>query len=93
MTERVKRSIDFELTKTAVEETKFICLIQYFQVGSQLQNPELSLCIQKTPKRVALQTAKTQMKCSIMLHFIRVYTVCKGKSRSPIFSFNLQPDL
>ena len=22
---------------------------------------------------------KTQMKCSIMLHFIRVYTVCKGE--------------
>ena len=30
-------------------------------------------------KQVLLQTVKTQMKCSIMLHFIRVYTVCKGK--------------
>ena len=28
---------------------------------------------------VILQTVKTQMKC-IMLHFIRVYTVCKGKN-------------
>ena len=26
-----------------------------------------------------MQTVKTQMKCSIMLHFIRVYTVCTGK--------------
>ena len=26
-----------------------------------------------------LQTIKTQMKCSIMLHFISVYTVCKDK--------------
>ena len=34
----------------------------------------LTLCIQETPKRVLLQTVKTQM-----LHFIRVYTVCKGK--------------
>ena len=33
----------------------------------------------ETPKRVLLQTLKTQMKCSIMLHFSRVYTVCKGK--------------
>ena len=33
----------------------------------------------ETPKWVLLQTVKTQMKCSIMLHFIRVYTVCKGK--------------
>ena len=28
---------------------------------------------------VLLQTVKTKMKCSIMLHFIRVYTICKGK--------------
>ena len=39
----------------------------------------LTLCIRETPKRVLLQIVKTQMKCSIMLHFIRVYTVCKGK--------------
>ena len=32
-----------------------------------------------TPKRVLLQTVKTQMKCSKLLHFIRVNTVCKGK--------------
>ena len=45
----------------------------------------LTLCIRETPKRVLLQTVKTQMKCSIssiMLHFIRVYNVCKGKKRS-----------
>ena len=39
----------------------------------------LTLCVLETPKRVLLQTVKTQIKCSIMLHFIRVYTVCKGK--------------
>ena len=39
----------------------------------------LTLCIWGTRKWVLMQTVKTQMKCSIMLHFIRVYTVCKGK--------------
>ena len=38
----------------------------------------LTLCIQEAPKQVLVQIVKTQMKCSIMLHFIRVYTVCKG---------------
>ena len=42
----------------------------------------LTLCIRETPNQVLLQTVKTQMKCSIMLHFIRVYTVYKGKERS-----------
>ena len=28
------------------------------------------------PQRVLWQTVKTQMKCSIMLHFIGVYTIC-----------------
>ena len=36
----------------------------------------LTLCILETPKRVLLQIVKTLMKCSIMLHFIRVCTVC-----------------
>ena len=39
----------------------------------------LTHCIGETPKRVFLHTVKTQMKCSMMLHFIRVDTVCKGK--------------
>ena len=39
----------------------------------------LTLCIRETPKRVFLQAVKTQMKCSIMLHFNRVYTVYKGR--------------
>ena len=39
----------------------------------------LTLSIWETPKWEPLQTVKTQMKCSIMLHFIRAYTVCKGK--------------
>ena len=40
-----------------------------------------TLCIQEAPKRVIFQTVKTQMKCSIMLHFIRVYTVCIDKKK------------
>ena len=40
----------------------------------------LTLCIQETPKRVLLKTVKPQMKCSMTLHFIRVYTVRKGKN-------------
>ena len=40
---------------------------------------KLTHSCQKTPKRVLLQTVKSQMKCSMMLHFIRGYTVCKGK--------------
>ena len=35
-------------------------------------------CIRETAGRVRLQVVKTQMKCSIMRHFVRVYTVCKG---------------
>ena len=44
-----------------------------------LDGNSITLCIQETPKWVLLQTVKTQMKCSIMLHFIRVYTVSTGK--------------
>ena len=35
--------------------------------------------IHETPKQALLQTVKIQMKCSMMLHFIMVYTVCNGK--------------
>ena len=33
-------------------------------------------CGPGTPKQVLWQTVKTQMKCRIIPHFIRVYTVC-----------------
>ena len=36
----------------------------------------LYLCIRETSKWVLLKTVRTQMKCSIMLHFIWVYIVC-----------------
>ena len=50
----------------------------------------LTLCIRETPKRVFLQTVKTQMKCRIIRHFIRVYTVCYGKKRlSDFLNYNL----
>ena len=45
-------------------------------------NSALTFYTREIPKCVLLQTVKTQIKCSIMLHFIRVYTVCKGKKRS-----------
>ena len=51
----------------------------------------------ETPKRVLLQIVKTQMKCRIMRHFNRVYTVCKGKKRPldkkkiHFLSYNLTP--
>ena len=51
-------------------------------------NP-LTLCILETPKRVLLQTVKTQMKCPIKLHFIRVYTVCDGKKDLQIKKYNI----
>ena len=56
----------------------------------------ITLCIRETPKGVLLHTVKTQMKCSKMLHFIRVYTVCKGKKdlqtkKYILFNFNLTP--
>ena len=49
----------------------------------------LNLCIRETPKRVSLQTVKTMMKCSIMLHFIWVYTVCKGKKDPQTKEYNI----
>ena len=36
-----------------------------------------------------MQTVKTQMKCSILLHFIWVYTVCKGKNDLQTNKYNI----
>ena len=49
----------------------------------------LTFCVPDPPpllNRVLWQTVKTQMKCRIMRHFIRVYTVSKAKStfREPV---------
>ena len=55
----------------------------------------LNIPILETPKRVLLQTVKSQMKCSIMLHFIQVYTVCKVKRSSDKriqFKKKIKPD-
>ena len=38
------------------------------------------LCILKTAKPVLWETVKIQMKCSLMLHFISVCTVCYNKN-------------
>ena len=58
--------------------------------------PPLPLCIWETSKRVLLQTVQTQMKCSIMRHFIRVSTVKVTKifrQKNTIFleNYNLTP--
>ena len=53
------------------------------------------MCIRETPKREVLQSENTQTKCSILLHFMRVYT--KGKKdfqpKNTIFvlNYNLTP--
>ena len=91
-----------------VQQHKFFCLWPFVKiiqglasatiivciVTSLIAQVMLTLCIREIPKRVLLQTVKTQIKCSIMLHFIRVYTVCKGKNdfqtkEYNIFFFNL----
>ena len=41
----------------------------------KMNNHLLTHCIRESHKRVLLQTLKTQMKCHILQHFIRVYTV------------------
>ena len=67
---------------------KFLCLCLFYPCCDDIniesapvynQYSLKTLCIRETLKPVLWQTVKTQMKCSIMLHFIRVYTVCKGK--------------
>ena len=49
----------------------------------------LTLCILETPKQVLLQIVKTEMKYSIMLHFIRVYTGCTGKKDHQTKEYNI----
>ena len=38
---------------------------------------------------VFLQSVKAKMKCCIMGHFIRVYTVCKGKKDLQTKKYNI----
>ena len=55
--------------------------MQYLSI-TRFSSKYLTLCNWETLKRVSLQAMKTQMKCSIMLHYIRFYTVYNGKKRS-----------
>ena len=57
---------------------KIKCIRIFFLLHVYVYN--LTLCIQEPPKHVLLQTVKNQIKCYIMRHFSRVYTVCKGKN-------------
>ena len=52
-------------------------------------HPFIALCIWETPKQVLLQTVKTKMKCIIMMHFIRVHTVCKGRKDLQTKEYNI----
>ena len=56
--------------------------VRYFRTFTVSRALILTLCISEPPKRVLLQTVKTQMKCSIMWHIIRFYIVCKDKKSS-----------
>ena len=78
--EQTKKYLDFNLLRISPEFLTYqdkllpsIPLINFF-------HNIFNFVFGETPKRVLLQTVKTQMKCSIMLHFIRVYTVCKAKN-------------
>ena len=53
----------------------------------------VTLCRPETPKQVLLQTAKTQMKCSMMWLFIRVCTVCQEKIDPQRKKYNLSYDV
>ena len=56
---------------------KYFCMSEeesWYQIQSKFS--VLTFCILASTKWVIWQTVQTQMKCSIMLHFIRVCTVC-----------------
>ena len=59
-----------ELITHVISEALFICN------GRTVEYKLITLCSHKAPKRVLLQTVKTQMKCCKMRHFIRVSTIC-----------------
>ena len=58
-------------TKTSIKASENIYSPK---LGSVSRGHTLTLCVLETSKRVLRQTGKTQMKCSILLHFIRVCT-------------------
>ena len=60
-------------TATKYSPILFINLGEYIIVFNACH--ALILCALETPNWVLLQTVKTQMKCCIMQHFIRVCTV------------------
>ena len=66
---------------------------KYLQVTYTVQNIActiLTFCIwEPLNEYFLLQTVKTQMKCSIMLYFIRVNTVCKGKKDLQTKEYNI----
>ena len=71
-----------------LEKAKIPQRKQHFAKISMMES-SLPLCIRETPKQVLLQKVKTQMKCSIMLHFISVYTICKGKKDLQTKEYNI----
>ena len=62
---------------TRLEHWELQILYQYTLSGRYKHHTyPITLSIMETPKQILWQTVKTQMKCSIMLHFIRVCAVC-----------------
>ena len=51
-----------------------------FNLNCTFGTSSLTFCILVAPECVIWQTMKTQMKCRIKPHFIRVYTVCQDKT-------------
>ena len=70
--------------------------MQYVRLFYCLSGEHLIFVLGETPKWALLQIVKAQMKCSIMLHFIRVYIVWKGKKDNQTKEYNifwkLKPD-
>ena len=66
------------LVKTLIEST-IVTPLGSVLVPTRIIKQFLTLYRPDTPKQVLLQTVKTQMKCCIMQHFIRVCTICNDK--------------
>ena len=75
-TTRVSNSLDPGQAQLFVRPDLGSDCLQRLSADNTSRQRLLTLCILETLKRVLWQTVKTQMKGSIMLHFIRVCIVC-----------------
>ena len=75
---------NFCLSKPMVEKYENNCEVHppigsSMQLNGSKQFVVLTLCILETPNWVFLKTVKTQMKCHITRHFIRVRLKCSSE--------------